>query len=393
MYGTWALNLHIPRSASSAGHDTRSILRRASARIAARHARAPLIASATAARSASRNRDPAARRSTPSRRSRDRSPRPSSSPHPHSAPRSAPRHSAPRHSASRHSAPQIAAALAALVGRPADMNSSSPYFLPLQRPAFLVNCAMVSAAQQHEIVESGSPAIGPVLDVVRIAEAVRASGEPAAAVPLVERAPDRGRHGARAAPDIQHIAVRAVRHHDAARVARQSPRRFRGNANAIEHGKIAGLSVGVASALQCSHIDVQHDLEAVSPGHGAATRLVAREPVAQRGFGDETQRIGPPLGWRGCVRVRRLLRRAPHPAPAAAARQTSGSSRPRTTYAPSSSMKTVKCRRRVPFLFTLPFLTGTVPPPRAHDLLQIRRRAGSSEIEELVLGRPASPRA
>ena len=75
--------------------------------------------------------------------------------------------------------------------------------------------------------------IGPVTDVMSLAEANPAARKAAATVAMVERAPDRRRDRAGPGRDLDRAAVPAVLHHHAARVARQAPGRFRGNAHAI----------------------------------------------------------------------------------------------------------------------------------------------------------------
>src|SRR5436305_40061 len=63
-----------------------------------------------------------------------------------------------------------------------------------------------------------------------LAEANPAAREATAAVAMVERAPYRRWDRARTRADFDSAAVPAVLHHHQARVARDAPRRFRGNA-------------------------------------------------------------------------------------------------------------------------------------------------------------------
>jgi len=55
--------------------------------------------------------------------------------------------------------------------------------------AFLVNGAVVPATEQGEIRKRGGPSLGPVTDVMALAESHPAAREAAAAVSVVERPP------------------------------------------------------------------------------------------------------------------------------------------------------------------------------------------------------------
>jgi hypothetical protein len=59
----------------------------------------------------------------------------------------------------------------------------------LELVAFLVNGAMVPATEQGEIRERGGASLGPVMDVMALAESHPAAREAAAAVSVVERPP------------------------------------------------------------------------------------------------------------------------------------------------------------------------------------------------------------
>ena len=59
--------------------------------------------------------------------------------------------------------------------------------LSIELVAFLVDCAMVAAAEQSEIRERGGAAVGPVTDVMTLTEANAAARKAAAAVSVVER--------------------------------------------------------------------------------------------------------------------------------------------------------------------------------------------------------------
>ena len=130
--------------------------------------------------------------------------------------------------------------------------------------AFFVNGSVMPAAEQGEIRERGGAAIGPVTDVMALAEANPAAREAATAVAMVERAPYRRRDRARMRADFDDTAVTAVLHYHAARVARQAPGSFRRNARAVFEEGLAGLT-GVGEDRR---IDVDDDLVALSLGAG-----------------------------------------------------------------------------------------------------------------------------
>jgi hypothetical protein len=94
---------------------------------------------------------------------------------------------------------------------------------------------MMAATDENAIVESRGTAIGPVPDMVDVAVAESAAGKAAAAVPLLERSPNRRRHGPSPPAHIEYGSVRVVRHDHAARIAGQAPGRFRGNSRIGQH--------------------------------------------------------------------------------------------------------------------------------------------------------------
>jgi len=121
-----------------------------------------------------------------------------------------------------------------------------------------------------------------------LTEAHSAAREAAAAVSVVERSPYRGRNRASPGRDFHHPPIPGVLHHHSARVARQAPRRFRGNVHAVlEHG-LAGR-VGVR---QHGRVDVDHDLVALARGAGI-------DPVVKRRLGEHGQGVRLLLGQRG----------------------------------------------------------------------------------------------
>jgi hypothetical protein len=129
---------------------------------------------------------------------------------------------------------------------------------------FPVNCAMMPATQQNQIREHGGTAVGPVTDVVALAEAHAAARKAAAAVARVKRPPQRRGNRARPGADLHDPAVGIVSHDDPAGIARQALGRSSWNAHAI-------LEDGLARRLgvrQHVGIDVDHDLKALPRGAG-----------------------------------------------------------------------------------------------------------------------------
>jgi hypothetical protein len=105
--------------------------------------------------------------------------------------------------------------------------------LPLDPIALLVHRAMMAPTQQGEVGERRGAALSPVAQVVPLCHPHPASREAAAAVPMQERAPDRGRNGPGPRPDLHDAPPFVVAHHYAVRVTGESLRRFRRNARAV----------------------------------------------------------------------------------------------------------------------------------------------------------------
>jgi hypothetical protein len=115
------------------------------------------------------------------------------------------------------------------VGQRSSIRSPEPQLavgLSFDLISLLVDRAVVAPAEHREIRERGGSALGPVTDMMALAERQAAAREPAAAVAMVKRAPQRRGNGPRPGPDFHDTAVRFVPHHDPARVTRQSPGRF-----------------------------------------------------------------------------------------------------------------------------------------------------------------------
>ena len=147
--------------------------------------------------------------------------------------------------------------------------------LSIELIAFFVDGAVVPATEQGEIRERSRASLCPVTNVMALTEPHSAAREAAAAVAMVERAPYRRWNRARTRADFDSAAVPAVLHHHQARVARDAPRRFRGNARAVFEEGLAGL-IGVGKDRR---IDVDDDLVARSRGAGI-------EAVMERRLGE-----------------------------------------------------------------------------------------------------------
>src|SRR6188768_147705 len=102
-------------------------------------------------------------------------------------------------------------------------------------------------------------------DVMRVATAGSAPWETAARVAGAESSANRRRNGSRFAADIEHGPIGSLSHLDERRVARQPPRRFRGNVDTAVGELEDSLERRVAGRVV---LDVQHDL--VTVGRRAA---------------------------------------------------------------------------------------------------------------------------
>jgi hypothetical protein len=123
-----------------------------------------------------------------------------------------------------------------------------------------------------------------------------AAREAAAAVPVVQRPPQRRGNRPRAGSDLDDAPVFVVAHHHPARVARQASRRLRGNARPAREDGLPGL-IGVG---QHRRVDVDHHLVPLARPAGIQT-------VMQGGLREQRQRVRLLLGPGGRVggRVRR----------------------------------------------------------------------------------------
>ena len=101
-----------------------------------------------------------------------------------------------------------------------------PVRLGIDLIAFLVHRAMVPATEQGEVRERRRPALRPVAEVVALAEHHPAAREAAAAVPVLQRPPQRRRDRPGPGPDLHEAPDIVVSPRHPARIARQAPGRF-----------------------------------------------------------------------------------------------------------------------------------------------------------------------
>ena len=134
------------------------------------------------------------------------------------------------------------------VGQRSSIRSPEPQLavgLPFHLVALLVDRAVMAPAEHREVRERGGAALSPVTDVMALAKRQIAAREPAGAVAVMQRAPERRGNGPRPGADFLDPPIWIVSHHHPARVARQAPGRFRGNVDAaLEHGLAERLRVG-----------------------------------------------------------------------------------------------------------------------------------------------------
>ena len=194
--------------------------------------------------------------------------------------------------------------------------------------ALLVDRAVVPATEQSEVRERGRAALCPVTDVMPLAERQPAAREATAAVPVVERAPQRRGNRPGPGPDFHGAPVLVVPHDHAARVARQAPGRFRGNARPVLEDGLAGL----IRIRQHRGVDVDHDLVALA--RGAGIELVVEGRLREQG-----QRVRLLLGHGRAVRGRIGQRRGRPSRPARWYSVSRAASSARMSRAPTSGVE------------------------------------------------------
>jgi len=131
----------------------------------------------------------------------------------------------PRHRSRRRHLRQRAA-----IGPPESERSVGPArnLVPL-----LVHGSVMPATEEREVRERGRAAVGPVAEMMPLAETDAAAGEATAPVPMLEGPSQGGGNSPGPGPDLQQMSIVVVTHHHPARVARQAPGRFRRNARAV----------------------------------------------------------------------------------------------------------------------------------------------------------------
>jgi hypothetical protein len=257
--------------------------------------------------------------------------------------------------------------------------------VPLHPEPALVHRPVVHAAEQQQVVELRRAAVRPVLHVVRVAVAALTAGEATCvAVPLLERPADRRRHGPAPPPDVEHVALRVVCHLDQRGVAREPPRRFRGNALPARRQHRLARSRRSSSVrrlpLERRALRVQHDLQAVGPpGRGGRRRR-------ERLLGHEPERVRTPLAGRR-PRLRPLpVQLPPRPLERLLEQRAHLRIQP-TPQHPAPVL--VRIQLHVPTLVARPLLLGLLepidPPPSPHHSLDVRRRCAPRELEQLGL--------
>jgi hypothetical protein len=116
-----------------------------------------------------------------------------------------------------------------------------------------MDSAMMAPTEQCKIRERCRAAMGPMTDVMALAEPDSTTGEAAAAVAMLKRASQRWRDCSRPSSDLDDASVGIVPHHNAAGVARQALRRSSWNADALFEDRLA-RRVGVRKNLGI-HVD------------------------------------------------------------------------------------------------------------------------------------------
>jgi hypothetical protein len=152
----------------------------------------------------------------------------------------------------------------------------------------LVDGPVMAATEQHEVRERSRAALGPVADVVGLAEPPVAAREAATAVTMEQRPPQCRRNRAGLGPDLEDALVLIMLHHHPTRVTSQALGRFRGNACAIFDEGLAGL-IGI---LEDDSVDMDYHLVVL----GRPARIDA---VVERGLGQQLQGVG--LLLMGCT--------------------------------------------------------------------------------------------
>ena len=113
---------------------------------------------------------------------------------------------------------------------------------------------VIPATEQSEIRQRGGASLGPVTDVVALAEPNPAARESAAAVAVVKRPSQRRRDRPGLGIDFHDPAVPAVSHHHPAGVTRKALGRSSWNARAVFEDGLAGVEPVHSSLLLCDRL-------------------------------------------------------------------------------------------------------------------------------------------
>jgi len=153
--------------------------------------------------------------------------------------------------------------------------------------ALLVDRAVMPATEQREIGKRRRSPFRPVAEMVPLREADAAAGKATTSIAMIERPPQGGRNRPGPGPDFDRPPAFVMPHHHPAGIARQTARRFRGNAHTLLEDRTARLiRIGERRS-----IDVDHYLVAIARGAGI-------ELVVKCRLGEQGQRICLLLGHR-----------------------------------------------------------------------------------------------
>jgi hypothetical protein len=268
-----------------------------------------------------------------------------------------------------------------------------------------VHRAVMTSAQQHEVVEARGAAVGPVCDVVGVASPRGTAWKAAARVARRQGAANRWRERARLAAHAEHgaVGVGIVAHGHQRRVAREALRRFRRNVHrAVIHFESAVESVGCRGAHGhgCGRGLVNAGLGRAAPGLArghvqhhlvAVARGAAIHVGGQGRLGQHPKSIGATLGRRQflgdrvagwCVRgfakqpVRRGLERALHDGADLGGEPSTNHDHAIVVH-PRGELAL-----QVPRLCLLRRLHAVHTPPRPHHAFDVGAVAGERQVEE-----------
>src|SRR5437773_11067257 len=99
--------------------------------------------------------------------------------------------------------------------------------------ALFMNRAVMAATEHREIRQRRRTAACPVADVMPLPDTDSTPREATAAIPMLERSPERRRNRPGTRSNLDDPAVGVVAHHDTTRVTRNALGRFRGNARTV----------------------------------------------------------------------------------------------------------------------------------------------------------------